>query len=466
MNGIEGLRGLREPFSPLYMNTAFREIFCDPKDLRSVGDNPSRMVEALLAQRDVSQVPWIFNSLVNEIEFRIGSVYPNSFPSDIHLSLTGDCNIECRFCGYIHEIARHDFVNASQIAKMGFFRHNRTLRLSGGLGEPTLNPNLPDIIRSISEKHPHLEINFFTNGLLLNGLNLIDAMIGKVRWINVSLNAASRESWKRQCLVDEFDKVLENLHVLLKAKREQQTIFPLVFGSMVLSQANMADLPKMPALARELGVDRFTAFPYSALRLISPPDKFGPEMALESNRDGYGKIYEETVRNAEDHCVSLEIPPPDNNADSTFGVEIRPFYDFAHIEYNAWPLGRFLEGIKFTHPPEFFCHFLWRYASIANTYNIGHASNVSHFLYPCIGPISGVDLSRRTAFYFEEAGSFSKLWRNQVFAHLRKAQHRRGVCEICDICRRGNTRDPILLEKLEYLAKQFEKTYGGFHSGS
>jgi hypothetical protein len=61
------------------------------------------MAEALAMQREVSRVPWVFNTLLNDIEYRVGTIQPRSFPPEIHLSMTGHCNIECRFCGYTHE---------------------------------------------------------------------------------------------------------------------------------------------------------------------------------------------------------------------------------------------------------------------------------------------------------------------------------------------------------------------------
>ena len=51
-------------YSFRYLNTAFKEILSNPQDRRVVGNDPIRMVEALKAQRDISKVPWIFNTLM------------------------------------------------------------------------------------------------------------------------------------------------------------------------------------------------------------------------------------------------------------------------------------------------------------------------------------------------------------------------------------------------------------------
>lgn len=460
MRQIENVHCKSWNYSLRYLNTAFKEILSDPRDRRVVENDPVRMIEALRAQRDISKVPWIFNTLINDIEVRTGAIKPVSFPPEIHISLTGICQIECRFCGYSHEIARQDFVTPAQILRMDFLRHVHTLRLHSGHGEPGMNRYLPEIIRQAAMKFTHLDLNFFTNALALDREGLMDAVIGNVRFINASINAADRESWKKQCKTDRFDKVCDNLRELLEKKRSCGSIWPLVFGSMVLNRENLFDLPRMPALCRELGIDRFTAFPYYALGYDSR-EKFGPEMTLEACRDRYDGIYAETVCEAGKHGISLEIPPPSAKVQTAFGMETGKLYDFAGIEFNQWPMGRFLRGLDFKSPPQEYCHFLWRYAAVGSTYDIGHSQHETHYLYPCIGPLSGVDFSRRTAFRFPGEQGFMELWRNPVLTHLRKAQHRPGICRVCDSCRGGNTRDPKNFSRLEKEVDLFKKKWSG-----
>ena len=445
--------------APRFLNTAINEILCNPQDRGYVGHDPLLMSHALLEQRCTSRVPWIFNTLLNEIDYRLGSVKPSSFPPEIHLSTTGVCNIECRFCDYTHSVARPDFTTTSQVSRMDFLRYAQTLRLGSGLGEPTINEHLPSIINYVSKSFPHISMEFFTNGINLNS-TLVEELVGKVHWINISLNASNRKSWKTQCNVDRFDRVCSNLKKLLEEKRTQRSLWPLVYGSMVLNRKNMADLPRMPSLCRELGVDRFTAFPYFALGYNSK-GKFGPDMTLEACREAYDDIFLETIREAKTNCITIEIPPPSGRARTDFGLELRSLNDFALIESNEWPLGRFLKGLRFEKHPGTYCHFLWRYAAIGSTNNTNHSSDETHFIYPCIGPLSSVDLSRRTAFRFPDGKGFMELWRNSMLTLLRRAQHERGVCKVCDLCRKENTRDPELFKDLETLVGQFQEQHSG-----
>src|SRR5262249_51639274 len=135
--GISGVRGRRFFDAPGMVNTAVREMLTRPMDRDPVAGRPERMAAALAAQRQVSSVPWIFNSLLNEIEYRLGTPRPSSIPPEVHLSVTGVCNIECRFCAYEHALARRDFVDVEQVAKLDVLRWVQTFRLHSGLGEPT-----------------------------------------------------------------------------------------------------------------------------------------------------------------------------------------------------------------------------------------------------------------------------------------------------------------------------------------
>jgi MoaA/NifB/PqqE/SkfB family radical SAM enzyme len=458
--GVAGVRSRRTFDSPLYVNTALREMMTQPQDRGPIGGDPPRMAAALAAQRHVSRVPWVFNTLLNDIEYRLGRIEPESCPPEVHLSVTGFCNIECRFCAYEHASARADLVDVSRVARLDLLRFAQTFRLHSGLGEPTTNKHLARIIEHVAGRFPHLGMNFFTNAVLLDRPGLTEALVGNVRWINASLNASSRESWKDLCKVDLFARVERNLRALHRTKRERRSLLPLVFGSMVLTRANLADLPRMPALCRELGIDRFTVFPYFGLGYHGR-DKYGPEMTLEACRREYDRVYWSTVREAEAHQVSLEIPLPGAEKRTAFGLEARPLHDFARVESNEWKLGRFVFHLDYPVPPGEYCPALWRSAGIGSTHKASRAREETHFLYPCIGPLSGLDLSGRTAFRFPGAEDFQRLWRNPVFTLLRRAQREKGVSEVCDLCRTADTRDPHHFPRLERLVAEFAREHCG-----
>jgi wyosine [tRNA(Phe)-imidazoG37] synthetase (radical SAM superfamily) len=460
LDGIAPLLGRKEPDAPAYINVMLQEILetnQEPASTIAAAAIPAPQAArpGLLAARARSRVPWIFNGLLNALDYREGVPEPASFPPEMHLSLTGVCNLECRFCAYTNDNALYQYIDLERVRKLDFLRHVQVLRLSSGLGEPTLNKNLPAIIEYLTSTYPHLSLNFFTNAVALHRAGLIDALINKVKWINVSLNAASAQSWQVQHQGDQFDRVCANLQKLLAAKRARGAVFPLVFGSIVLNGRNLRDLPRMPALCRSLGIDRLTAFPYSALGYHTVEHTFGPEETLENFRAEYDALYEETVREAALHRVSLEIPAPSDQKSVRFGLEVRGFYDFARIEKNEWQLGKLADAWPAPQPPENYCGFLWRMACVGSTHKGSRAHGETNYLYPCIGPLSSAELSRNTAFRFPDEAGFAALWQNPVLRHLRAAQKQPGLSKVCDKCRNSDSRDAANFPDFEQLVAEF-----------
>ena len=459
VQGVSSLNGKRSSVSPYYLNKALLEVLYFPVDTAQINGSPERMREALLAQREHSTVPWIFNVLINQIEYRMGKVAMDSFPPEVHLSMTGRCNIECRFCSYTHDAAKDDNVEIAQIQNLDFLEHLHTLRLSSGLGEPTTNPNFGEIVEYLATEFPHIDMNFATNGISLNSNGLIEQLINKVTYINISLNAATRRTWKVLCRRDLFDRVCSNLKQLQCAKRKAGALFPLVYGSMVLTTTNIRELPDMPKLCRSLGIDRFTGIPFFAIN-YKQLDKYGAAQTFHQCYNEYERVYEQTIEEARRHRVSIEIPVPQNKKRVHFGVEVRDFYDFAGIEEPPFRLDTLMNGLRYEAPDRKACPEIWKIAYITNTHIDSFNRAATHHLYPCLGPLSAVDFSMKTPFGFPARDVFLELWNSTLYKGLRKAQVMPGVSRICDLCRKIDSRDPSHFKKLEGLLNELESQLG------
>jgi MoaA/NifB/PqqE/SkfB family radical SAM enzyme len=450
VEGASSLNGKRSSVSPFYLNKALLEALYFPADTAKIDGSPERMRQALLAQREHSTVPWIFNVLINQIEYRMGKVVMDSFPPEVHLSMTGGCNIECRFCSYIHHAAKNDRVGVAQIQNLDFLRYLHTVRLSSGLGEPTINPNLGEIVEYLAAEFPHIDINFSTNGVALNRYGVLEKLINRVTYINVSLNAATRRTWKALCHRDLFDRVCSNLKQLHYAKRKAGALFPLVYGSMVLTTKNICELPDMPKLCRSLGIDRLTGIPFFAIN-YKRLDKYGAAETFHQCYNEYERVYEQTIEEARRHRVSIEIPVPQNKKRVRFGVELRGFYDFAGIEELPPRLDILVDGLRYQAPESNACPEIWKIAYIASTHVDSFNRAATHYLYPCLGPLSAVDFSMKAPFRFPAHDAFLDLWNSPQYKRLRKAQIMFGVSRICDFCRNIDSRDPSHFKKLEGL---------------
>ncbi|MCF8143843.1 MAG: radical SAM protein [Deltaproteobacteria bacterium] len=450
VEGASHLNCKRSSVSPCYLNKALSEVLYFPVDTAQVNGSPERMRQALLAHRDCSAVPWIFNVLANQIEYRTGKVVTDSLPPEVHLSVTGRCNLECRFCSYSHGMSKTEHVGIAQMQCLDFLNHLQTVRLSSGLGEPTINPHLGAIIEYLGIQFPHIDINFSTNGVALNDNGLVNQLINKVSYINVSLNATTPHTWKELCRRDLFDRVCSNLRDLQRAKRKAAALLPLVYGSMVLTTKNIRELPDMPGLCRSLGVDRFTGIPFFAFN-YNKSEKYGVAETFHQCHGEYERIYHRTLQEARRHRVSIEIPVPQSRKRVGFGVEVRGFYDFAGIEEPPPRLDPLVDGLRYEARNRKSCPEIWKIAYITNTHMDSLNGSATHYLYPCLGPLSMVDFSMKTPFRFPPHDGFLQLWNSPLYRRLRKAQSMPGVSRVCDLCRNIDSRDPSHFKKLEGL---------------
>ncbi|MCP5159253.1 MAG: radical SAM protein [Gammaproteobacteria bacterium] len=441
------------PTAPIYLNTAFAELVDEATNDIPGDCGPEHLRQVFLAMRAQSSVLWIFNALVNTIEYRSGISTVDGFPTEVHLALTGACNIACTFCSYTHQIFERCFVSLAQVAHLDFLGYLMSLRLSSGLGEPTLDPHLPQIIEWLAHTYPHLGLNLFTNGITLGKNDLLNALIGRVRWINVSLNAATSSTWRDLCGQDLFARVCENLRTLHDCKRKHGVLFPIAHASMVLTKRNLSELPRMPALCRSLGIDRFTGFPFAA---FNAQTKDGDADTFHLACANYDVIYAKTIREAQEHRVSVEIPLPERATQIAFGLELRAFYDFAGIESHHNPLALLVDNLNYKREGSAACPALWQTASISATAKTHAAGSGKHFLYPCLGPLGSLDLSRQTRFNFPDALEFLHLWNNPIYVKLRQAQHHPGgQVTVCDVCRCKDSRDPSNFAELSRLVVEW-----------
>jgi hypothetical protein len=150
----------RVPFAcadaPAYVNAAIAEALEHPALDVPLAEDPHKLREALLAQRECSGVRWIYNTMLNVVEYRLAHSQPDSVPPEVHVAISGRCNIECKFCSYDHKSAGREPVSIAQLMRFEILRDVRTLRLHSGNGEPTVNRELPALIDYVTNAHPQV----------------------------------------------------------------------------------------------------------------------------------------------------------------------------------------------------------------------------------------------------------------------------------------------------------------------
>ncbi|MBA0884874.1 GTP 3',8-cyclase MoaA [Flavobacterium undicola] len=134
----------------------------------------------------------------------------------LRISLIEKCNLRCTYCMPAEGIAltpKKELMTADEVFAIAqTFVNNgvNKIRLTGG--EPLLRKDFPEIIEKLSQLET--EISITTNGILID--RHIDVLKQfKVKKINLSLDTLVASKFNTITLRNQFEKVIDNLHLLL-----------------------------------------------------------------------------------------------------------------------------------------------------------------------------------------------------------------------------------------------------------
>ncbi|HEX2712801.1 MAG TPA: GTP 3',8-cyclase MoaA [Candidatus Acidoferrales bacterium] len=167
---------------------------------------------------------------------------------DLRISLTDRCNLRCVYCMPEHMVfkPRDELLTDEEImlivrvaADLGV----KKVRLTGG--EPTVRPNLVDLVRRIAAVPEIQDLAMTTNGILLSRLAKPLAQAG-LRRINVSLDSLDAEKFRRITRWGNLDDLLAGLEAARDAG-----LSPIKLNAVVVRGFNEDDVVDVARLTLE-----------------------------------------------------------------------------------------------------------------------------------------------------------------------------------------------------------------------
>lgn len=195
-----------------------------------------------------------------------------ALPVCLYLEVTNRCNLRCRTCVQFRGMkeAPRDLSHEEVMWIAGQVPGLKRAVLHG-IGEPLLNEELPQIVRSLKDRGVYVLFN--SNALLLSQELAEEMVASGLDEFRVSLDAASEPTYARIRAAGSFSRVRNNLAALIRNRRECRRSRPIVLAWMVGTKENVRDLPDMILLASRLGIDEVYL-----QRLVYPLD--GPGRGL------------------------------------------------------------------------------------------------------------------------------------------------------------------------------------------
>lgn len=182
-------------------------------------------------------------------------------PLYVKIKLTWRCNLRCVMCNYWRQ-EREESLSlellqrlAGELAEMGCGK----VHLSGG--EPTLRPDLPDVIEAFASRG--MRVNLTTNGTLLTQ-ELAGTLVNSgLRSISVSVDSPQQCHHDRLRGKGAWKMTRKGLRNLQRARRKAQRrkVKLTLRLNSVITRRNYESLSGLPDFARDLGIDQITLIP-------------------------------------------------------------------------------------------------------------------------------------------------------------------------------------------------------------
>lgn len=176
------------------------------------------------------------------------------FPFKMGVEASSRCNLKCPLCPRttldrtVGNMEYEDFIKL--LDKMSPFLFQVRFHV---LGEPTLNPRLPEMIKYTHKKG--IYTNFHTNGHFLSD-NLIKALIDAgLDEINVAMDGVSEEVYKKYRVGGSVETVKKGIVRFCQIKKELKSKTPRINLQYLVMSHNEHEIKDLQKFASTAGVD-------------------------------------------------------------------------------------------------------------------------------------------------------------------------------------------------------------------
>ena len=163
----------------------------------------------------------------------------HSHPLQIDVELNAGCNMACPFCIHGYQKIENNLLDRKKfekILKEAVSIGVKSVKFNY-INEPMLRKDLEEIIRWTRDQGI-INIYMVTNGTLLTPKRRQSLMQSGLTKLFVSLDAVTEDTYNKQRLSGQFNKVVANVLAFIKERNELGQQFPLVRVSFLRNQIN------------------------------------------------------------------------------------------------------------------------------------------------------------------------------------------------------------------------------------
>lgn len=185
------------------------------------------------------------------------------YPIYVEISPVGACNHRCVFCAVDFVGYKSNRLNLAimlerlpEMSRLGV----RSVCFAGE-GEPLLHTGISSMINAA--KASGIDVALVTNASVLPR-DFIELALPSLSWIKVSINAGSAPTYAaiHQTNANSFDKVIDNMKAMVRAKRAGGLACTMGAQTLLLPD-NFGEIELLADICRAIGMDYLVVKPYS-----------------------------------------------------------------------------------------------------------------------------------------------------------------------------------------------------------
>lgn len=189
---------------------------------------------------------------------RIFRAFPKlaHYPKEIEIEITTRCHLKCIMCEHTYWPDKND---TKQDMSFDQFKTiiNMLPRLKyvcfAGIGTYFMNRDFFKMLEYLNLKN--IYASFVDNFNFLKEVDIEKLIKLNIERIEVSLDAACKETYEKIRAGAKWEKTINNLETLKKMKKEHNTPFPDIFFRFVAMKNNINEIPALMKLISELDVN-------------------------------------------------------------------------------------------------------------------------------------------------------------------------------------------------------------------
>lgn len=177
------------------------------------------------------------------------------YPLKLGVEASSRCNLKCPLCPRTENpdrpVGDMDFNSFTKlIDKLAPFLFHVRFH---SLGEPTLNPRLPDMVKYAHRKRVYT--NFHTNGHFLTENICRDLIISGLDEINIALDGLTENVYRKYRIGGSAERVKDGIIRFCRIKKELRSKSPRVNLQFLVMSHNEHEIPELYKFASSAGVD-------------------------------------------------------------------------------------------------------------------------------------------------------------------------------------------------------------------